>query len=222
MCRQGTGGVRLSQSGWARGSCTTGRSSQSSSCSRRRAAMRSLSQIWGGKRRRWMSLRELMASGRATIMTTDEGPRSTDDLEIASVVLANLSGQQLAKIIETARHVRELLYGYRSGSAEMAEEGEPRPQYLPTVPLGHRYCAKADELNVDKRTVQRWVAAYLEHGEAGLSSVHQRNPLGRTDRRWINTAMEIMVDHGLRSRPNGKRASCSRPAHDWPCSTETV
>jgi transposase InsO family protein len=158
----------------------------------------------GGKRRRWMSLRELMASGRATIMTTDEGPRSTDDLEIASVVLANLSGQQLAKIIETARHVREVLYGYRSGSPEMAEEGEPRPQYLPTVPLGQRYCAKADELNVDKRTVQRWVAAYLEHGEAGLSSVHQRNPLGRTDPRWINTAMEIMVDHGLRSRPNGK------------------
>jgi transposase InsO family protein len=54
-------------------------------------------------------------------------------------------------------------------------------------------------------TVQRWVAAYLEHGEAGLSSVGQRNPLGRTDPRWINTAMEIMVDHGLRSRPNGKR-----------------
>ena len=153
----------------------------------------------GGKRRRWMSLRELMASGRATILTTDEGPRSTDDLEIASVVLANLSGQQLAKIIETARHVREVLYGYRSGSAEMAEGGEPRPQYLPTVPLGQRYCAKADELDVDKRTVQRWVAAYLEHGEAGLSSVHQRNPLGRTDPRWVNTAMEIMVDHGLRS-----------------------
>ena len=158
----------------------------------------------GGRRRRWMSLRELMASGRATIMTTDEGPRSTDDLEIASVVLANLSGHKLAKVTENAGHIREVLYGYRSGSAEIAEEGEPRRQYLPTVPLGQRYRAKADELNVAIRTVQRWVAAYLEHGEAGLSCVGQRNPMGRTDPRWINTAMEIMVDHGLRSRPNGK------------------
>jgi len=158
----------------------------------------------GGRRRRWMSLRELLASGRATIMTTDEGPRSTDDLEIASVVLANLSGQKLAKVTENAGHIREVLYGYRSGSPEIAEEGEPRLQYLPTVPLGQRYRAKADELNVAIRTVQRWVAAYLEHGEAGLSCLGQRNPMGRTDPRWINTAMEIMVDHGLRSRPNGK------------------
>ena len=158
----------------------------------------------GGRRRRWMSLRELMASGRATIMTTGEGPRSTDDLEIASVVLANLSGHKLAKVTENAGHIREVLYGYRSGCAEIAEEGEPRPQYLPTVPLGQRYRAKADELDVAVRTVQRWVAAYLEHGEAGLSCVGQRNPLGRTDPRWIDTAMEIMVDHGLRSRPNGK------------------
>jgi hypothetical protein len=47
--------------------------------------------------------------------------------------------------------------------------GEPRKQYAPGVGLEKRYAAKAAELGKDPRTIKRWVAAYLEHAEAGLA-----------------------------------------------------
>jgi hypothetical protein len=57
-------------------------------------------------------------------------------------------------------------------------------KYLPEVPMLERYRAKAEELHVDRRTVQRWTAAYLEHGEAGTASAAQCDPMGHTDPRW--------------------------------------
>ena len=50
-------------------------------------------------------------------------------------------------LLERAAHIREVLTGYRSGSPEMAEEGEPRPQYAPDRPLYERYADKAAELS---------------------------------------------------------------------------
>jgi transposase InsO family protein len=155
-----------------------------------------------GKRRYWMSLRELLVSSSTTILSHDDGPRSDDDIETASVVLANLNGRQLAKVSETAAHVREVLTGFRSGTPELTRPGEPLPQYLPEVPMLKRYRAKAEELHVDRRTVQRWTAAYLEHGEAGMATTAQSDPMGNTDPRWVATATEIMVESGQRSRPN--------------------
>lgn len=69
----------------------------------------------GGRRRYWLALRELLASERASIIADDLGPRSDDDIDVAGVVLANLTAQQLAKVTERAGHVREVLTGYRSG-----------------------------------------------------------------------------------------------------------
>jgi hypothetical protein len=77
----------------------------------------------GGKRQYWLSLHELLVSGRASILSTDSGPRSDDDVEIASVILDDLETRQLAQVAEKAAHVREVLTGFRSGSAEMAEPG---------------------------------------------------------------------------------------------------
>jgi hypothetical protein len=37
----------------------------------------------GGKRRYWLALRELLASGRAILLTDEEGPRSNDPIELA-------------------------------------------------------------------------------------------------------------------------------------------
>ncbi len=158
----------------------------------------------GGKRRYQLSLRELMASGRASIITADDGPRADDDIEIASVVLANLTQRQLADVTEKAGHVREVLTGYKAGSAVTALPGEPSPQYAPALPLGCRYDAKAQELNVSNRTVRRWVAAYRDHGEAGLASLLRTSPLGRTDPRWLAVAAEVMTEYAALSRPNKK------------------
>jgi hypothetical protein len=156
----------------------------------------------GGKRQYWLSLHELLVSGRAAMLTTDEGPRSDDDIEIASVVLANLEAHQLAKVDGKAAHVREVLTGYRSGTPEIAQPNEPRPQYQPNVPLKQRYASKADEIGKDPRTVERWVAGYKDHGEAGLTTAPQRNPDGRVDPRWIEAVTEIMVEKAHQSRPN--------------------
>jgi transposase InsO family protein len=67
-----------------------------------------------------------------------------------------------------------------------------------------RYAAKASELGVTMRTVQNWVADYLAYGEAGLahSTVPRQNPTGRVDDRWVQTAVEVMVEHGEESRPS--------------------
>jgi hypothetical protein len=75
----------------------------------------------GGTRQYWLSLHELRVSGKASIITTDDGPRSDDDIEIASVVLENLEAHQLAAVAEKAAQVRKVLTGYRSGSPEIAE-----------------------------------------------------------------------------------------------------
>ena len=46
-------------------------------------------------------------------------------------LLAGLSGGEQSVVTERAGHVREVLTGYRSGTAEAARPGEPRPDYDP-------------------------------------------------------------------------------------------
>jgi transposase InsO family protein len=158
----------------------------------------------GGARRYQLSLRELLASGRASIIAIGDGPRADDDIELAGVLLSNLSERQLAAATEKADHVREVLTGYRSGCAETARCDEPRPQYAPDLPLACRYVAKAEELGMSHRTIRRWAAAYRDHGEAGLAYLSSTDPLGLTDSRWLATAEEVMIENTNSSRPNKK------------------
>ena len=127
---------------------------------------------------RSLSLHKLLVSGKASIITTDEGPRSDDDIEIASVVLDNIEARQLAAVAEKAAHVREVLTGCRSGTPEMAEPDEPRPQYQPTVPMKQRYASKADEVGKNARTVERSVSDEIP--DRGVTGAKQVNPHARS------------------------------------------
>lgn len=158
----------------------------------------------GGRRRYMLSLREVLASGEAVIITDGDGPAPDDDIDLAGVVLANLSRRQLAEVGEVADHVREVLTGYRSGCPQTAQPGEPRPEYAPVLPLGCRYAAKAKEVGRSERTIRRWAAAYRDHGEAGLAYLSRTDPMGRTDHRWMGTAAELMIENAPLSRPNEK------------------
>lgn len=158
----------------------------------------------GGKRRYRLALRELLASGRAHVITSQDCLRSDDAIELASVVLSALSAAARQDVAVRAGHVREVLTGYTSGSAEMPLFGEPRPGYRSERPLMQRYRAKAKELGVTERTVMRWVKAYREHGEAGLVTQCPRSPDGRTDARWLGTAADIMAESARLSRPSQK------------------
>jgi hypothetical protein len=138
-----------------------------------------------------MSLKELMFSGKARIVAPEPGPSSDDPDGAFGVMLAQLADAERGAVLERAAHVREVLTGYRSGSAELAGPGEPRASYDPALPLMKRYAAKAVELGRGVRTIKRWVHDFHRGGEAGLvdASVTDRGPgpLGRADPRWVET-----------------------------------
>lgn len=101
-----------------------------------------------------------------------------------------------AKTQELADHVREVLTGYRSGTGEIAREGEPRLEYHPQRPLRDRQCAKASELGVTPRTIERWVARYRDAGAVGLVDNRRSRPggtLANYNPRWVSTA-QIVLD----------------------------
>ncbi|GAA1159754.1 helix-turn-helix domain-containing protein [Streptomyces hebeiensis] len=153
---------------------------------------------------RRLALNELLFSDRATLIPEHPGPTASDVEQIASVVLGQLRQEELQAVRHRAEHVREVLTGYRSGTTEIAHAGEPRPEYAPGEPLTSKYAAKAAELGVGTRSVRRWVALFREHGEAGLAP---RKGLARTsaawaDDRWVETALEVMVEHTSHSRPS--------------------
>lgn len=119
-----------------------------------------------------------------------------------AVTLGDLSTAEDDALTTRFRHVQEIRSGYQLGSAELALEGEPRPDYAPGVPLMHRYKAKAAELSVSVTTVRRWVALVEESGPAGL--VGRRQPtsvLDRVDPRWLETARSVIKRLEKSSRP---------------------
>jgi transposase InsO family protein len=151
-----------------------------------------------------LAVKELLLSDRAQVIPDSPGPSSDDDEDLAGVVLAQLSGGHRDALLERAAQIREVLTGYRSGSAEMATEGEPRPLYAPDRPLYERYADKAAELGVTRRTVQRWVRGFQRRGEAGLVTGDQLSSRQDTkvDDRWAETALEVMAEHTAESKPS--------------------
>ena len=110
------------------------------------------------------SLNELLGSGARVIADT-EPPINDDPAAPAGILLGQLNPAELGQVRDRAAHVREVLTGFRSGSAELALSGEPRPEYRPDVPLSRRYASKARELGAGQRTVERWVQQFQQHGE---------------------------------------------------------
>lgn len=161
----------------------------------------------GPGRRFRLALREVLSSGRAQVIAEEPGPASDDPGDTASVILAQLSKEELAKVRERAAHINEVLYGFRSGTAELAAPDEPKPEYAPTVPKMERYETKAAELDVSVRTIKRWVHAFLLDREAGLVQAGSQRAaelggVGRADPRWVEMALEIMAEHEEQSKPS--------------------
>lgn len=149
-----------------------------------------------------VSVKELLLSDRAQVVAAGAGPTAGDEDELASAIVSSLSDKSLARLVERAGHAREVRTGYRSGSAELAREGEPRPEYDPSLPQMARYEAKAAELGVSWRTVRRWVADVERMGEAGLAApIREPTVLDRCDRRWVEAVVEVLVEYVGQSKP---------------------
>ncbi len=131
-----------------------------------------------------------------------DGQPATGEAPSAGVVLKGLTDAQKAAVAERAGHVREVLTGYRAGHPDAAMPGEPRPQYATGQPLKVRYVAKADELGVTDRTIERWVVCYRQSGEAGL--VDARRVRGRrpaVDSRWDEAVRLVLAELVAESTP---------------------
>lgn len=153
---------------------------------------------------RRLAVRELLTSENVRVIPDEAGPSSDDPGELSSVVTAMLTEPDRIRLLERAEHVREVLTGYRSGSAQLSVPGEPRAEYDPAVPLTRRYAAKAAELGIGVRTLRRWVGDYRRGGEAGLVQVRAvgNGPMEHRDQRWVETALEVLVEHTDQSRPS--------------------
>lgn len=60
------------------------------------------------------------------------------------------------------------------------------------------------ELGVGVRTIKQWVSLFRSDGEAGLAPKPsmRRGVVGNSDERWVETALEVMVEHVDQSRPS--------------------
>ena len=128
--------------------------------------------------------------------------RPGDDGVSPGLALGSLTSEQLDQLAERAGHVREVLTGYKSGHPDRAGPGEPRPGYRAGQPLKARYRAKAEELGITSRTVERWVAAYRGSGEAGLAGVRALRGRGTAvDPRWDEAVRLVLAEMVSDSTP---------------------
>jgi transposase InsO family protein len=153
---------------------------------------------------RRFALDELMHSARSRLLSEDLVVEVADvDGGLASVKWSAAPESARRRARERAANVREALTGYRSGSAQTALPGEPRTRYKSTLLKGDRLAAKAKELNVTLRTVERWVSRYESEGEVGLLSgkALQHALGGRTFELFEQAALDVMREHTDSSRP---------------------
>ncbi|MER6112829.1 integrase [Streptomyces hirsutus] len=152
----------------------------------------------GGGRWRLVDVAGLLADPTTQLLGELPGEE-----ESTAVALGLLDQAEEDEVTQRFQHVQEVLCGYRLGSQELAQEGEPRPEYAPGVPLMHRYLAKARELGVGESTVRLWVTQVKKSGPAGLvrTSKLRRNAQDRVDHRWLESARTVLDSYTNASRP---------------------
>jgi transposase InsO family protein len=135
--------------------------------------------------------------------TRVEGAPS-DPAEGAGAGLAGLGEGELTELRARIAHVQEVRTGFRRGCAELAADGEPRPEYEPGALVLARYAAKAAEIGVGVSTLRRWVKDFEARGPAGLADDRwrrRRSPLAGTDPRWLEMARRVLGEHTEASKP---------------------
>jgi putative transposase len=147
---------------------------------------------------RTLGIGRLVTACRTADVSTEDGVAP-----MVGTALAALTPQQRTEVADRAGHVREVMTGFRSGHPHIAGPDEPRPEYAAAVPVKQRYRAKADELGVNQRTVERWVAGYRQFGEAGLVDTRQLPIRGsQVDPRWDEAVRLVLADLVHASTPS--------------------
>lgn len=145
-------------------------------------------------------LRPPNEGGRAHIPgRTREGEQGTP----LAVIWSDATDSVKARSAERSDHIREVLTGYKSGTNDIAREGEPRLEFHPSRSLSERVAAKAVELGKGRRTIARWVAQYKDAGEVGMVDCRSAQPgmsLVNFDDRWVTAAREVIDEQTAESK----------------------
>ena len=153
---------------------------------------------------RRIAMNELMFTERSRFLSED-GLGEPERLAFPTTSLLWSAATETARDEARGRaaHVREVLTGYRSGTALASEPYEPRSSYLPHLPRGTRERAKAKELGLGLRTIERWVSRYEKEGETGLlpQPVVETAPISRRFELFTQIALDIMREQVEKSRP---------------------
>ncbi|AFC42523.1 integrase catalytic subunit [Mycobacterium intracellulare ATCC 13950] len=150
------------------------------------------------------ALDEVRPSQRCRLLSDDLDIEITGSTEYPpSVKWAAVSEQARCDARDRAAHVREVVTGYRSGSAATALPHEPRSAYKSANPRMKRLAVKANELGIGRRTIERWVSAYEAEGEVGLLSAKAiHSALGSNKfALFEQTASDIMREYTDLSKP---------------------
>jgi transposase InsO family protein len=153
---------------------------------------------------RRLTLSELMYSDRARVLSEDLVIDVVDETwDVATVKWSAIRESARNQARARAAHVREVLTGYRSGSALTALPGEPRARYGTALSKQTRMAAKAKELHIGFRSFERWVNQYEAQGEVGLISgkALQRALGSKKFELFKQTALDVMREHTDKSRP---------------------
>lgn len=148
-------------------------------------------------------LRPLSDGGRARLVEPDV----RDDAGEPGILWVGASEKARETARERAAHIREALTGYRSGDPTTALPNEPKPEYDVPRSRGSRVRAKAEELEVSQRTLERWIGEYRASGELGLLDKRHMATDGLApsiDARWLSMA-KLVLDEQI-SEPKVAKA----------------
>ena len=110
-----------------------------------------------------------------------DGPLPTVDQDPAGTWLdsGTLSKNQTGLASWKLAHIQEAVTGFASGDPGAPREGEPRPQYDPTVhSLSERIRAKAEEIPYDERTLYNWKKKIPEGAGAFIDGRSMKSKTG--------------------------------------------
>ncbi|ONI49955.1 MULTISPECIES: DDE-type integrase/transposase/recombinase [unclassified Streptomyces] len=155
------------------------------------------SAVAGPPKLRQVDISVLLAHPSTEILT--QAPAETT---ASAALLSGMAREEDDELTVKVQHIQEILTGYRLGDAALALDGEPRADFMPGIPLLHRYAVKAAELGVGVTTIRRWTAAFRKAGPVGLVKDRPvRSVVERADHRWVEMAEEVLKAHVKSSRP---------------------
>lgn len=121
----------------------------------------------------------------------------------------NLGEDLRSEAQEKLDHLREALYGYRSGDAASAMPGEPRPKFDPqATTITERIRTKAGELGVTERALWNRRKAYASRGLEGLVDARKlrlSNPLGNIDPKVHRAVLLVLDENAAKSNVTRER-----------------